>query len=457
MRIFLNLFIIGFGSTVKGGLISSLSQGVNLKKNGVSSKIFSSSGAIKSEDKPEPRSHVGFCLSANEACMLQGTFIPVHMLYSFNETYNTIGCAERCEQDPSCEVWTWHGDSKQCQIFSNCPPKFRYRGCQDCQTGNRSCGLWESNEVVVSGGLGPQDSQPNQATISVIGMNSTINSTLSMPRSRWGHVSAFIGFNYYVCGGSTELDGLIAPNDTCDIYEAASRQWIGGEPLLEPRHGAAGLEIFGKLYILGGLGIDGSYLRSIEHYEPTSRKWEKSCQLELHIGLVGHCAIAIKDGFFVAGGEVSEGNVTGEAAFFNLTSNQWTTFTPMNAARGYHGCSVHLRSHGHLEPDVEVMVTGGIGYLSSEKIGVLYPLKSVEIFNLRTKTWRWYEDLPEPRAYHSQQNMMGTTSLFGGVVGQNITAEIIEKTSTSWKTSQLRLKAATRSASLSTFPTDLVH
>ena len=32
------------------------------------------------------------------------------------------------------------------------------------------------------------------------------------------------------------------------------RQWIGGEPLLEPRHGAAGLEIFGKLYILGGLG-----------------------------------------------------------------------------------------------------------------------------------------------------------------------------------------------------------
>ena len=41
----------------------------------------------------------GFCLSTNEACIVQ---IPggseVTLFESFNQTYNTIGCSERCEQ-----------------------------------------------------------------------------------------------------------------------------------------------------------------------------------------------------------------------------------------------------------------------------------------------------------------------------------------------------------------------
>ena len=36
-----------------------------------------------------------------------------------------------------------------------------------------------------------------------------------------------------------------------------------------------------------------------------------------------------------------------------------------------------LRSHGHLEPDVEVMVTGGIGYLSSEKVSTVKQLSKI--------------------------------------------------------------------------------
>ena len=31
------------------------------------------------------------------------------------------------------------------------------------------------------------------------------------------------GYKYYVCGGSTELDGEITANDTCDILDASSR------------------------------------------------------------------------------------------------------------------------------------------------------------------------------------------------------------------------------------------
>ena len=93
-----------------------------------------------------------------------------------------------------------------------------------------------------------------------LGDNGTVSTTMVMPRHRWGHVSAFIGiyvlfldkaaflsqppfllfdvssyvflsfskflilgFTLYICGGSTELAGNIAPNDTCDTFDAGSK------------------------------------------------------------------------------------------------------------------------------------------------------------------------------------------------------------------------------------------
>ncbi len=84
------------------------------------------------------------------------------------------------------------------------------------------------------------------------GDNGTVPTTMVMPRHRWGHVSAFIGmycqykyiflsnasfslfflplfsysflgFTLYICGGSTELAGNFAPNDTCDTFDAGSK------------------------------------------------------------------------------------------------------------------------------------------------------------------------------------------------------------------------------------------
>ncbi len=41
--------------------------------------------------------------------------------------------------------------------------------------------------------------------------------------------------------------------------------------MLEARHSAAAVEMFGRIFVLGGLGIDGEYLKSVEIYEPHSR------------------------------------------------------------------------------------------------------------------------------------------------------------------------------------------
>ena len=55
----------------------------------------------------------------------------------------------------------------------------------------RSCGLSETLSTVVSGGLG-LPAEPNQSEVTILGENMTINN-LEMPRSRWGHVSAYLG------------------------------------------------------------------------------------------------------------------------------------------------------------------------------------------------------------------------------------------------------------------------
>ena len=57
-----------------------------------------------------------------------------------------------------------------------------------------------------------------------------------MPRHRWGHVSTFMESLYIVCGGTTELDGLIVPNNTCDAFNLSSRSWEDFDDMLELRH-----------------------------------------------------------------------------------------------------------------------------------------------------------------------------------------------------------------------------
>ena len=61
------------------------------------------------------------------------------------------------------------------------------------------------------------------------------------------------------------------------------------------------------------------------------------------VGLVGHCAVAVHDGILVVGGLGDGGILRSYAAFYNVTSNLWTSLPSMRVKRAYHGCSVQLK------------------------------------------------------------------------------------------------------------------
>ena len=81
---------------------------------------------------------------------------------------------------------------------------------------------------------------------------SIMNDLTTMPRSRWGHVSAFIESEFFVCGGSTEVDGSLAPSNTCDVFCVVSQQWMEMQNMEENRQGAVGVSLLGKMYVMGG-------------------------------------------------------------------------------------------------------------------------------------------------------------------------------------------------------------
>ena len=161
------------------------------------------------------------------------------------------------------------------------------------------------------------------------------------PLSRWGHVSSTVGGVFYVCGGTTDLAGYIAPNNTCDSYSVVERQWSVGRPMLSDRHWAAGVESFGEMYVLGGVGPGGNATDSVEVFEPKAGAWRNGRKMPR--ALAGHCAVAMGDVIVVLGGQ-EQGRAVADTFMFNVTSMVWTKLADMPTPRRLHGCSGYLRS-----------------------------------------------------------------------------------------------------------------
>ena len=170
---------------------------------------------------------------------------------------------------------------------------------------------------------------------------SIMNDLTTMPRSRWGHVSAFIESEFFVCGGSTEVDGSLAPSNTCDVFCVVSQQWMEMQNMEENRQGAVGVSLLGKMYVMGG--HDGVKItKSGEVYDPEKKTWTKI--EDMPVALKDHCAVTFKDSIIILGGSLEDGSETSSMFLFNVTTNKWLDIKkPFQHARSGHGCSINVR------------------------------------------------------------------------------------------------------------------
>lgn len=388
------------------------------------------------------------CIAENSACKIENNEYGSSLLSEYNQT-NRVGCFDRCSLNPLCQHWTWWGESDRCQLFNKC--RHSPELCKDCLTGPRSCGMQERGLSAISGGLSDASDVPNQNKIYMIDEHkicsqpSIMDALTDMPRSRWGHVSAFIESKFFVCGGTTDLAGSMAPNNTCDVFCVARQEWLEMSDMNANRHSAAGLTLFGKMYVLGGHnGI--TVTKSVDVYDPSKQVWTESA--DMPIALKGHCAVAYGDSIIVMGGTTLDGLETASVFNFNVTSNKWRPMKPMLHARSGHGCSLNERPTAHSTPIYEVIVTGG------DSAGEI--LSSTESFDLHTFTWSAFTDLPFNMVNHAQLDI-GGPRLYGGDISGLERNLIIQYTDTIWNLANVSLPTDLKFHHVTKYPANLVR
>jgi len=384
----------------------------------------------------------GSCVTGNYACLVQN-----NQIGSYNET-NMLGCQERCQLRGECNYWTHWSQSDLCQLFSMCQDSGD--NCRDCQTGNRSCGREEKYVSLISGGINKQTEIPARDDVYVVGSTGVckqpdfLKTMSQMPRHRWGHVSTFLGSSFIVCGGSTEQDGNIAPNDTCDMFNLNTHEWEEMDVMSTCRHQAAGVSLLGKFYVTGGVNIDGSIADTTEVYDPSTGQWSPGPRMPLP--LTDHCVVKHADTLVIIGGRTDQeyGNESSLVLSLNITTGSWSPLGSLNISRSGHGCSINERE--------EIIVTGGrsLGHCtrSTEQLEFRTPAEVVST---------QFVNLPVKISHHVQSDHR-TTQLYGGDVSsvdRNFVIQYLDQES-SWVMTNVTLPQSLSYHHLTRYPASLV-
>jgi len=309
----------------------------------------------------------------------------------------------------------------------------------------------ERSLAAVSGGLSDDSDVPNQNRIYMIDEHNicsqpnSMDKLKEMPRSRWGHVSAFIESKFILCGGTTDLIGYMLPNNTCDLFCFGRQEWLAMSNMNENRHGAAGVSLFGKMYVLGGHnGV--AVTKSVDVYGPSKEVWTKSA--DMPVALQGHCAVTFRDSIIIMGGTMENDKETANVFLFNVTSNKWWQMKPMLHARSGHGCSLNERPTAHETPIYEIIVTGG------NSAGEV--LSATESFDLHTRTWSAFTDLPFNMVNHGQLDL-GGPRLYGGDISGAERNLILQYTNTVWDLAKVSLPTDLKYHHVTKYPANLVR
>lgn len=196
-----------------------------------------------------------------------------------------------------------------------------------------------------------------------------------------------------------------------DIYDPASGGWTRGEAPPFEIHHLQGVEVGGKLYVLGAL--TGKFpqeqpVPDILIYDPAADRWSKGPEIPPQRRR-GASGVAVHDGIIYLVGGNRRGHMSGYVAWFDAfdpATGRWTALPD----------APHARDHFHAAViDGKLYAAGGrrsahdLGNALAQTVG------EVDVYDFKAKRWSTLPaPLPTPRAGTASAVIGGKLAVIGG-------------------------------------------
>ena len=220
-------------------------------------------------------------------------------------------------------------------------------------------------------------------------------------------------FSILVCGGrhnSTEKTTKNVIKLDANNFELEKML----HPMKKKRYSSRAVCLKGEVYVLGGRGISGKWLRSVEKYSPSTDEWNKVG--ELCDDRMLYCACAFIDKVFVIGGVRNGSTLLDNCLQFDTKSYKWKEVARMGEARQQTAACANFKGL--------IVVSGGTG-------GLDIPFRrsnKVESYDAAGDAWTPMPRMIEQRAQHSSMVVKNKMFVFGGIQTE-LTAEVLDDAS----------------------------
>ncbi|MCP4420694.1 MAG: hypothetical protein GY805_29145 [Chloroflexi bacterium] len=221
--------------------------------------------------------------------------------------------------------------------------------------------------------------------------------SLSAPRSNMALVGN--GLNLYLIGGE-DAAGI---TNAVSIYDTSALVWREGLSKPTAVTDLMGAELFGEIYLAGGILADGQPTNVLEVYSPANDRWRAATPLPTAVS----GGLLLSDGSFLYlfGGWDGQ-NVVADAYRFDPVENSWQILPNMATARAF--------TTGGVVKGKLYVVGGYDGERPLNKCAVFDPTANVDEDDEIEGSWSACADTLLPRAGAGGAGILNKLYIFGG-------------------------------------------
>lgn len=151
-------------------------------------------------------------------------------------------------------------------------------------------------------------------------------SSRPLPEPRSGRAAAAVGLEVYIIGGETE-SGVTGD---ARVFQTLDRTWRRAATKPTPVTAVTAADLFGEIYVPGGMLASGQPTAIVEAYSPTQDAWRRAAPLPRPVA--GAVTVAEGGFLYVIGGRDENGPLS-TAYVYDPAADSWRPIAPLPAPR----------------------------------------------------------------------------------------------------------------------------